>query len=36
MSKTKTGRDLIYVLNDRYVVVLSISLNLKVMNIFPD
>ena len=36
MSRTKTGRALIYVVNDRYEVALAISLGLKTSNIFPD
>ena len=36
MSKTKTGRALIFVVNDRYEVALTISLSLKASNIFPD
>ena len=33
---TKTGRALIFVVNDRYKVALAISLNSKASNIFPD
>ena len=35
MSRTKTGRALVYVVNDRYDVALAISLSLKASNIFP-
>ena len=35
MSRTKSGRALIIVVNDRYKVALPISLNLKASNIFP-
>ena len=36
MSRTKTGRALVYVANDGYDVALAISLSLKTSNIFPD
>ena len=34
--RTKTGRALIFVANDRYKVALAISLSLKASSIFPD
>ena len=36
MSRTKTGRALIFVVNHNYKVTLAISLSLKESNIFPD
>ena len=36
MSRTKTGRALIYVVNNRYEVALTTSLSLKASNIFLD